>query len=164
MSFSPPPYPYERLDVLKKLADTHEGGPIDCSIGTPVDAPPQAVLDELAKGTGARGYPTSQGSPEYRASAAGWMNRRFGLELTSNDLAICGAALVLMLIPAIGSVYPVPDAPVRYFPYIFLGYLAIGGVRILWLRMSAPDRLRKIQGEIQAHHMPGALAAPQAED
>jgi succinyldiaminopimelate transaminase len=89
VSFSPPPYPYERLDVLKKLADTHEGGPIDCSIGTPVDAPPQGVLDELAKGTGARGYPTSQGSPQYRASAAGWMNRRFALTLTSNDLAAC---------------------------------------------------------------------------
>ncbi len=89
MSFSPPPYPYERLDVLKKLADTHEGGPIDCSIGTPIDAPPQGVLDELAKGTGARGYPTSQGSPPYRASAAAWMNRRFGLHLTSNDLAAC---------------------------------------------------------------------------
>ncbi len=89
MSFSPPPYPYERLDVLKKAADTHEGGPIDCSIGTPVDAPPRAVLDELAKGTGARGYPTSQGSPEYRASGAGWMNRRFGLSLSSNDLAAC---------------------------------------------------------------------------
>jgi succinyldiaminopimelate transaminase len=89
VSFSPPPYPYERLDVLKKLADTHEGGPIDCSIGTPIDAPPQIVLDELAKGTGARGYPTSQGSPDYRASAAGWMNRRFGLDLESGDLAAC---------------------------------------------------------------------------
>jgi succinyldiaminopimelate transaminase len=89
VSFSPPPYPYERLDVLKKLADVHEGGPIDCSIGTPVDAPPPAVLDELAKGTGVRGYPTSQGSPEYRTAAAAWMNRRFGLTLTSNDLAAC---------------------------------------------------------------------------
>ncbi len=89
MSFSPPPYPYERLDVLKKLADTHEGGPIDCSIGTPVDAPPASVLEELAKGTGARGYPTSAGSPEYRSSAAAWMNRRFGLALTNVDLAAC---------------------------------------------------------------------------
>jgi succinyldiaminopimelate transaminase len=89
VSFSPPPYPYERLDVLKKVADTHEGGPIDCSIGTPVDAPPPAVLEELAKGTGARGYPTSQGSSEYRAAAAAWMNRRFGLSITSNDLAAC---------------------------------------------------------------------------
>ena len=44
-------------------------------------------------------------------------------ELKGKDVAVCVAAVVLMLIPAIGSVYPVPDPPVRYFPYIFLGYL-----------------------------------------
>jgi amino acid transporter len=85
-------------------------------------------------------------------------------ELTAKDIAICAAGLLLMLIPAIGSVYPVPDPPVRYFPYIFLGYLAIGGVRILWLRMSAPERLRQIRAEIHAHHMPQGLAAQQVED
>ena len=89
MSFTPPPYPYERLDVLKKLAATHDGGPIDCSIGTPIDAPPQAVLEELAKGAGARGYPTSQGSPDFRSSAASWMQRRFGVTVSINDVAAC---------------------------------------------------------------------------
>lgn len=89
MSFDPPPYPYERLDVLKKVAEQHDGGPIDCSIGTPVDAPPFFVLKELAKSTGARGYPSSQGSLDYRSSAASWMNRRFGLELASDELAAC---------------------------------------------------------------------------
>lgn len=89
MSFTPPPYPYERLDVLRKLAATHEGGPIECSIGTPIDAPPHAVLDELAKGIGARGYPTSQGSLDLRAAAAGWMQRRFNVTVSENDVAAC---------------------------------------------------------------------------
>ena len=89
VSFSPPPYPYERLDVLKKLASVHDGGPIDCSIGTPIDPPPDAVLRELAKGTGARGYPTSQGSPDFRASAQAWMERRFGVVVPVNDVAAC---------------------------------------------------------------------------
>ncbi len=89
MSFAPPPYPYERLDGLKRIAERHEGGPIDCSIGTPVDPPPAAVLEELARGVGARGYPTSQGSLDLRESAAGWMNRRFGLELAPDQLAAC---------------------------------------------------------------------------
>ena len=44
MTFTPPPYPYERLDGLRKIASEHEGGPIDCSIGTPVDAPPDEAL------------------------------------------------------------------------------------------------------------------------
>jgi succinyldiaminopimelate transaminase len=89
VSFTPPPYPYERLDVLKKLAEAHEGGPIDCSIGTPVDAPPDAVITELAKAVGVRGYPTSQGSLDLRGSASSWMNRRFGLELSPESVAAC---------------------------------------------------------------------------
>jgi aspartate/methionine/tyrosine aminotransferase len=89
VSFSPPPYPYERLDVLKKLASAHEGGPIDCSIGTPIDAPPDAVLRELAMATGARGYPTSQGSLEFRSSAAHWIERRFGVVTPVSDVAAC---------------------------------------------------------------------------
>jgi succinyldiaminopimelate transaminase len=89
VSFAPPPYPYERLEGLKKIAGRHAGGPIDCSIGTPIDPPPAAVLAELAKGTGARGYPASQGSPDFRDACAGWMNRRFGLSISSDDLAAC---------------------------------------------------------------------------
>ena len=89
MSFTPPAYPYERLDGLRRLAQVHEGGAIDCSIGTPVDAPPEAVIEELARGVGARGYPASQGSPDLRESAASWMNRRFSLELSADDLAAC---------------------------------------------------------------------------
>ena len=89
MSFTPPPYPYERLDVLKKLASRHDGGPIDCSIGTPIDPPPEAVLQELAKAVGARGYPTSQGSPDFRESAAAWLERRFGVAVATSDVAAC---------------------------------------------------------------------------
>ena len=89
MSFTPPAYPYERLDGLRRLAEVHEGGPIDCSIGTPFDAPPPEVIEELARGVGARGYPTSQGSPDLRDAAASWMNRRFSLDLGADDLAAC---------------------------------------------------------------------------
>ena len=89
MSFAPPPYPYERLDDLKRLAAKHEGGPIDCSIGTPVDAPPPAVIAELARASGIRGYPTSQGSGDLREACAGWLQRRFGVDVAIDGLAAC---------------------------------------------------------------------------
>ena len=89
MSFVPPPYPYERLDGIKKLAQRHEGGAIDCSIGTPVDPPFAGAMDELAKGTGARGYPASIGSNEYRLAAAHWMERRFEVTLDVEQVAAC---------------------------------------------------------------------------
>ncbi len=89
MSFVPPPYPYERLDRLKVLAERHDGGPIDCSIGTPIDAPPDFVIAELAKGAGARGYPASIGSADFRGAAAGWLERRFGVDVNVEQLAAC---------------------------------------------------------------------------
>jgi amino acid transporter len=51
-------------------------------------------------------------------------------EVTAKDWAGCIASLVLLAVPAIGSVYPVPSPPVNYFPYAFLVYLAVG---ILWI-------------------------------
>jgi amino acid transporter len=84
--------------------------------------------------------------------AAPMFVKRLG-ERKPKDVALCVAALALMLIPAIGSVYPVPDPPVRYFPYIFLGYLAIGLGRINWMRMSVPERLQEIRQEVLAQHM-----------
>ncbi len=89
MSFAPPAYPYERLDGLRELASALEGGPIDCSIGTPVDPPPAFVIEELARGAGARGYPPSAGTLDYRDAAAGWVRRRFGVELEARDVAAC---------------------------------------------------------------------------
>ena len=89
VSFSPPAYPYERLDGLRKLAAVFDGGPIDCSIGTPVDPPAAFVIEELARGVGARGYPPSAGTLDYRDAAAHWMNRRFAVALAPDDLAAC---------------------------------------------------------------------------
>ncbi|MGH3732568.1 MAG: aminotransferase class I/II-fold pyridoxal phosphate-dependent enzyme [Acidimicrobiales bacterium] len=89
MSFQPPAYPYERLDGLKATASAFEGGAIDCSIGTPIDPPPDFVLEELSRGVGARGYPPSAGTVDFRDAAAGWASRRFHLDVASGDLAAC---------------------------------------------------------------------------
>ena len=45
---SPPPYPHDRLDALRRLADAVPGGVVDCSIGTPVDPMPDVALRALA--------------------------------------------------------------------------------------------------------------------
>jgi succinyldiaminopimelate transaminase len=89
VSFVPPPYPYERLDGLRAAASRHEGGAIDCSIGTPVDDPPDFVIAELGRASGARGYPPSAGTARYREAAAGWLHRRFSVELPPTQLAAC---------------------------------------------------------------------------
>ncbi len=49
--FVPPPYPHDRLDAFRRLADVVPGGVVDCSIGNPVDPIPEAVLAALSDGT-----------------------------------------------------------------------------------------------------------------
>ena len=90
VGFAPPAYPYERLDVLRALAAALPGGAVDCSIGTPCDAPPSAVIDALARSGTERGYPPSIGTPQFRQAAAGWLQRRFGVTADSErGLAAC---------------------------------------------------------------------------
>ncbi len=80
MTFTLPPYPYDRLAGLAKLAEAHDGGMVDCSIGTPCDPPLPAVIEALASSDSERGYPASAGSPQLREAAARWLTRRFSLD------------------------------------------------------------------------------------
>jgi succinyldiaminopimelate transaminase len=87
--FQPPPYPYDRLDPLKELAAAHEGGLVDLSVGTPCDPPSPGVVAALGASGAAAGYPASIGSPALREAAAGWLQRRFGVEVAASQLAAC---------------------------------------------------------------------------
>jgi amino acid transporter len=59
--------------------------------------------------------------------------------LRTRDLAGCGASLGLLIVPAVGSVYPLPPAPVMYFPYAFLAYLLAGTVWIMSVYRRRPE-------------------------
>ena len=54
---------------------------IDLSIGTPVDDTPAVLGDALAAAGNAPGYPTALGTPELRAAAAAWLQRRLGVTI-----------------------------------------------------------------------------------
>jgi len=88
--FVPPPYPQDRLASLKATADALPGGVVDASVGTPVDPMPEVVAEALISATrAATGYPPSIGTPGYRESAAGWLERRFGVALTPDQVIAC---------------------------------------------------------------------------
>ncbi len=55
-------------------------------------------------------------------------------ELTRFNLLTAAVALILLLIPVVGSVYPVPEPPYNYLPYVFLLLMGLGAGRILYLR------------------------------
>jgi succinyldiaminopimelate transaminase len=87
--FVPPPYPYERIDRFKPLAEHFEGGLIDFSIGTPFDPPPSAVVEMLGSSGAERGYPPSIGSLELRSAVQNWIGRRFDIEVPAGQIAAC---------------------------------------------------------------------------
>jgi amino acid transporter len=78
-------------------------------------------------------------------------------ELKTKDIILCVAALALLLVPAVGSVYPVPPAPANYFPYIFLVYVALGLFRAVAFKVREPKNVSKIREELQSLYLPSGL-------
>jgi succinyldiaminopimelate transaminase len=88
--FVPPPYPHDRLDALRRLADALPGGVVDCSIGNPVDPIPEVALHALTESApSATSYPPSRGTPELRDAAVQWFQRRFGFYLDAAQVIAC---------------------------------------------------------------------------
>jgi N-succinyldiaminopimelate aminotransferase len=75
-------YPFERLARLKAGVTPAAGlAHIAMSIGEPQHSPPAFVLDCLRANLHRLGsYPATAGLPEFRAAAAAWLERRFGLQ------------------------------------------------------------------------------------
>jgi succinyldiaminopimelate transaminase len=87
--FVPPPYPYDRLDRFKPLAERLDGGLVDLSIGTPIDPPPDSVIAALGSSGAERGYPPSIGSLELRTAAQRWIARRFDVTVPVAQIGAC---------------------------------------------------------------------------
>ena len=81
--------------------------------------------------------------------------------LTAGNIALAAVALVLLLVPAVGSVYPVPPAPVKYFPYVFLAYFLVGVAWFMTLRMRSPEAVQEIERDIEETH--GRFNTPHEE-
>src|SRR6476660_9725875 len=90
VGFVPPPYPYDRLRALDRLADSLPGGVVDCSIGTPCDPVPEvAVRAASAALEHSMGYPPSAGSVALREAAAAWIGRRFDVTVDPSHVGAC---------------------------------------------------------------------------
>lgn len=114
-----------------------------------------AVLDEFndAGTMGAFGF---LGAYVLITIAAPMYLKKIG-ELKVKDVVLCVAALALLLVPAVGSVYPVPPAPVNYFPYIFMVYVALGLFRAVAFKVREPKSVMKIREELQSLYLPSGL-------
>lgn len=83
-------------------------------------------------------------------------------QLKPKDISLCLASLAMLVIPAIGSIYPVPPAPVLYFPYLYLAYVAIGVVWLVVFHRTKPTAQIQIRADLDLAHAQHQTAAQQA--
>jgi amino acid transporter len=80
-------------------------------------------------------------------------------ELKASHVILCVAAMALLLIPIVGSVWPVPAPPVNYFPYAFVAYLWFGVLRVMGMKHQQPERVEEISAEVRSKHTSSAAAS-----
>jgi aspartate/methionine/tyrosine aminotransferase len=106
-----------------------DGGLVDCSIGTPCDPPPRAVLEAMATSDTERGYPASAGSPAYRRAAATWLVRRFGVTVDADtELAACVGTKEFVASAAQYLHLRTPDRDTVLYPAISYPTYAMGAL------------------------------------
>lgn len=80
-------------------------------------------------------------------------------ELKAHHIAVAVIALALLLVPIVGTVYPVPSSPMNYFPYIFLAYI-IAGIVLVSIRSRSHAEIDDIRKVLEETSMAPELAAP----
>ncbi|MFI1912029.1 APC family permease [Nocardia sp. NPDC020380] len=83
------------------------------------------------------------------AIAAPMYLRKLG-ELTRRSVAISLLAFVFLLVPTIGSFYPLPPWPTNLFPYLFLTYLLLGGTWLYLTTRRHPGILTAIETDLES--------------
>jgi succinyldiaminopimelate transaminase len=147
VTFRLPPYPYDRLDGLAKLAAAQPGGMVDCSIGTPCDPPLAAVVEALATSGTERGYPASAGSAALREAAAAWLVRRFGLpDLPVGAVAACvGTKELVASVPHVLRLRT-PDRDTVLYPAVSYPTYAMGAELAGCRSVAVPPRPGRLGG------------------
>lgn len=85
------PYPFDVVDAnRKRAAETLPNGYIiDFGIGDPTDPMPEVVrtrMAEAAEELRASGYPVAVGCADYLDAVSGWLKRRFGVSVGTDEI------------------------------------------------------------------------------
>jgi amino acid transporter len=70
-------------------------------------------------------------------------------ELRPRHIVLAVVAVLCLMVPTIGSFYPLPPYPVRLFPYIFLGWMVIGATWLYIVSRRRPGILAAIETDLE---------------
>ena len=102
-----PAFTWDRIAPLREKAGQHPDGPVDLSVGTPVDPVPGVIREALAGASDSPGYPATWGTPRLRSAAAGWLARAHGVQVAPDDvLPVIGTKELIAWLPAMLGLGP----------------------------------------------------------
>jgi amino acid transporter len=70
-------------------------------------------------------------------------------ELSWRNVVLACVAVLCLLVPTIGSFYPQPAWPVNVFPYIFVGWMAVGAGWLFIVNRRRPGILADIEMDLE---------------
>lgn len=135
------PYPFEKLrSLVQDIEPNPSLAPLSLGIGEPQHAPPQAVLDELARSVlDVAKYPATLGRAELRECIAQWASRRFAPAAVevAQTIPVTGTrealfAIIQALIPA-GKQVVMPNP----FYQIYEGAALMAGAQPVYLNADS---------------------------
>ena len=128
-----PVFTWDRIAPLKEKAGLHPNGPVDLSMGTPVDPVPDVIRAALAAASDAPGYPATWGTPRLRTAAAGWLARDHGVSVSPDDvLPVVGTKEFIAWLPAMLGLGPgdVMVQPALAYPTYDIGARLAGATAV----------------------------------
>ncbi|HWD54154.1 MAG TPA: APC family permease [Acidimicrobiales bacterium] len=70
-------------------------------------------------------------------------------ELSPRNVVLACVAVLCLLVPTVGSFYPMPLWPVDLFPYIYLAWMAVGGTWLFIVNRRRPGILAAIEADLE---------------
>jgi succinyldiaminopimelate transaminase len=146
-----PVFTWDRIAPLREKAGLHPNGPVDLSMGTPVDPVPDVIRRALAAASDAPGYPATWGTPGLRSAASGWLARAHGVRVSPDDvLPVVGTKELIAWLPAMLGLGPgdLMVHPALAYPTYDIGARLAGATAVAsdWplagSPAAAPDRDR----------------------
>jgi succinyldiaminopimelate transaminase len=128
-----PVFTWDRIAPLREKAEFHPNGPVDLSMGTPVDPVPDVIRAALAAASDAPGYPATWGTPRLRGAAADWLAREHGVAVSPDDvLPVVGTKEFIAWLPAMLGLGPgdIMVQPALAYPTYDIGARLAGATTV----------------------------------
>src|SRR5512132_2403055 len=129
-----PDFPWDTIAAARATAETHPGGIVDLSVGTPVDPTPVLAIRALTRAADSPGYPLTSGTTALREAIASYLARRWGADKLAPDgtLPVIGTKELIAWLPTLLGLGPddLIVVPELAYPTYEVG-AQLGGAQVL---------------------------------